>query len=140
MLLTPTPRSAIYLGKAFSIFLFLVLVEVVLTPLVAVLFHIDLVPVLGRVTLLLAMGTLGFVAAGTLFAVMGVRTRARDLMLSVVVFPLVAPALLAGVVATREVLAGAPMEQTVGWFRILGAFDIVFVSAGIVLFEPLTTD
>lgn len=140
LLLSPVPRAAIYLGKAAGAFLFLATVEILLVPLVAILFHVDLAPVLGRVSLLLLLGTLGFVAAGTLFAAMTVRTRARDLMLSIVVFPLVTPTLLAGVVATREVLGDAPLSDTMAWIRILAASDLVFIAAGIALFDPLMSD
>jgi len=140
LLLAPVPRSAIYLGKLVGSFAFLVAVELLVVPIVGIFFHVDLWPVLGRVAGILALGTLGFVAAGTLFSAMTVRTGARDLMLSVVVFPLVAPALLGGVVATREILAGAPMSETLAWARILLAFDLVFLAAGLAMFDPLTRD
>jgi heme exporter protein B len=115
-------------------------VEVLLLPLVAVLFHVDLLPVLGRVVGLLLLGTVGFVAAGTLFSAMSVRTRARDLAIAVTLFPLITPALLTGVVATREALAGAPLEATLDWMRILLAFDVLFVAAGVGLFETLMAE
>lgn len=140
LLLTPIPRAAIYLGKGAAALLFLAVVEAVLLPLVAVLFHVDLVPVFGRVAALLLLGTVGFVAAGTLFSAMTVRTEARDLALSVVLFPLTTPALLSGVVATREALLGAPLSDTLGWMRILLAFDVLFVAAGVALFETLMSD
>lgn len=139
LLLAPIPRAAIYLGKAAGALLFLLVVEAVLVPLIGVLFHLDLTPVLGELVLLLFLGTLGFVAAGTLFAAMGVKTGARELALSVILFPLVAPALLAGVVATRSLLGGAT-EEIWGWTRILAAFDIIFLAAGVTLFGPLTSD
>ncbi|MFW5875625.1 MAG: heme exporter protein CcmB [Myxococcota bacterium] len=140
LLLTPIPRAAIYLGKGAAALLFLAVVEAVLLPLVAVLFHVDLGPVFGRVAALLLLGTVGFVAAGTLFSAMTVRTEARDLALSVVLFPLTTPALLSGVVATREALLGAPLADTLGWMRILLAFDVLFVAAGVALFETLMSD
>lgn len=140
LLMAPVPRAAIYLGKAASVAVFMAAVEVVIVPLVALLFRLDLTPVLGRIVLLLVLGTVGFVAAGTLFASMTVRTRARDLLLSVVIFPLIAPTLLAGVVATRGVLGGAPWAETIGWMRILLASDVIFLAAGAVLFEPLVSE
>lgn len=140
LLLTPIPRAAIYLGKAFGVLLFLLVIELLIVPTVALLFHIDLLDVLGPLVLLVVLGTTGFVAAGTLFASMSVRTQARDLMLSVVIFPLVAPTLLAGVVGTRELFGGAPLEEVLAWARILAAFVIVFVASGLALFEPLTSD
>ena len=140
LLLAPASRAGLYLGKALGAFLFLLVVETLLLPVVALLFHIDLLPVLGRLTSLLLLGTFAFVAAGTLFSAMSVRTRARELMLSVVLFPLVAPALLAGVVATRDVLVGAPLTDTLQWMRILGAFDLTFLGAGLALFDALLSE
>jgi heme exporter protein B len=80
---------------------------------------------------LVFLGSVGFVATASLFSAVGIRTRARDLMLSVVVFPLVAPALLASAVATRELFGGASMAEVQSWMRILGAFDLLFVSFGV---------
>jgi heme exporter protein B len=140
LLLTPSPRAGIYLGKAIGALVFLLVVEAILLPLVALFFHIELLPVLLPVATLLLLGTIGFVAAGTLFSAMTVRTRARELMLSIVLFPLVSPALLAGVVATREVLGGATFMETLGWIRVLGAFDLVFLAAGVLLFDSLMAD
>ena len=140
LLLSPVSRGAIFFGKAIGAFLFLSVVEVILLPVVALLFHIDLTPILGSIAALLVLGTVGFVAAGTLFSAMSVRTRARELVLSIVLFPLVMPTLLAGVVATREVFGGASLHEVSNWLRIMAAFDIVFVSAGFALFETLIAD
>lgn len=140
LLLSPAPRAGIYLGKAIGALAFLSIVELVLTPIVAVLFHLDLVDYALPLFGLLLLGTIGFVAAGTLFAAMGVRTRARELVLSIVLFPLTAPALLAGVVATRELFAGAPVGEILGWVRILLAADLVFLVSGLLLFDPLVSD
>jgi heme exporter protein B len=140
LLLAPVPRAGIFLGKAIGALLFVAAIEIVLLPLVAVLFHVDLVPLLPRLVPVLFLGTLGFVLTGTLFGAMTVRTRSRDLMLSVVLFPLVTPALLAGVVATREILGGEPLETTFAWLRILLAFDVVVGTCGVLLFGPLVSD
>ena len=78
--------------------------------------------------------------AGTLFGAMSVRTRARELVLSVVLFPLIAPALLSAVVGTRELLGGAPDADVLGWVRVLLAYDLVVLTLGCLLFEPLTSD
>jgi heme exporter protein B len=140
LLLSPLPRPAIFLGKALGIFLFLTIVEVLLVPILAVLYRLDLERTWTAVSALVVLGTVGFSAAGTLFAAMGVRTRAKELVLSVVLFPLVSPALLAGVVATREVLGGASLAEVISWVRVLGAFDLIFVVMGAILFGPLTSE
>jgi heme exporter protein B len=140
LLLSPAPRAAIYLGKLLGTLVFLAVVELVVVLEVALLFNLSLGSVIGPLLLLLALGTIGFAAAGNLFAAMGVRTSARDLVLAVALFPVIAPALLSGVVGTRELLAGAPLHEIGSWIRILIAFDVTFLTAGVLLFEPLLSD
>ena len=131
MLLAPIPRASIYIGKSLSALILLFAVELLLVPLCLVFFQIEpsgkLLPLLGLVFL----GSVGFVATATLFSAVGIRTRARDLMLSVLVFPLVAPALLAAAVATRELFAGASLPEVLDWMRILAAFDLLFIGFGL---------
>lgn len=140
LLLSPLPRASIFLGKTLGVLSFLLLVELVLVPVVTVLYRLDLADCWGPMLLLVMLGTVGFSAAGTLFAAMGVRTRTKDLVLSVVLFPLTSPALLAGVVASREVLGGASLGDVAAWIRLLLAFDLVFVVVGALLFGPLTSE
>jgi heme exporter protein B len=140
LLLSPLPRPGIFLGKMLGILAFLSLVELALVPIVALLYRVDLLAVWPELTLLVVLGTIGFAAAGTLFAAMGVRTRTKELVLSVVLFPLVSPALLAGVVACREVLGGASLGEVLDWVRVLGAFDLIVVVLGALLFGPLTSE
>ena len=114
-----------------SALVLLFLVELLLVPLCLIFFQLEESSHLSWLLALVFLGSVGFVATATLFSAVGIRTRARDLMLSVLVFPLVAPALLASAVATRELFAGASTEEVLGWMRILAAFDIVFVSVSI---------
>jgi len=140
LLLAPVPRAAIYLSKAVASCLFLFVVELVLLVEIAVLYNLALSDVLGPLLLLVALGTVGFCAAGTLFSALSVKSRAREMMLAVTVFPVVTPALLCGVVATRELLLGATLVELSGWLALLGAFDLALLAAGIVLFDPLMAD
>ena len=136
----PIPRPAIYLGKAVGALAFLLVVEVLLVPLVALFFHLDLLAIGVQLASVVVLGTLGFVFAGTLFAAMGVRTGGRELVLAIALFPLLSPALLSGVVATRELLGGASLGEIAGWLRILGAFDVVFFTGGVLLFPVLVSE
>ncbi len=139
LLLSPVPRASIFFGKAIGNLIFLAVVQVVVVPLVAIFFHLDMEH-LPQLVLLLFLGTFGFVCAGTLFGALSVRSRARDLALSVVIFPLITPALLGGVVATRELFNDAPWPEIAGWVQILIAFDLVFLGAGFLLFDALLSD
>ena len=140
LLLSPASRSAIYAGKATATLMLLLVIEAALVPVVGLLFRLELGTDLAPMAFFLVLGTVGYVALGTLFAAMSVRTRARDLMLSVVLFPLTAPALIAGVVATREAFAGAPFSELLAWARILMAFDLMALAAGLWLFGLLLRD
>jgi heme exporter protein B len=140
LLVSPLDRGAIFLGKAIGIFAFVSVVLLLVVPVVALLFHVDL----GQYGLLVAsvlfLGTVGVAATGTLFGVMTVRTRARDLVLATVLFPLLSPSLVCGVAATREILAGAPLEDLTDYFMLLVVFDLVAVALGLLLFGPLVED
>jgi heme exporter protein B len=140
LLLSPAPRAALYLSKLVSSLAFLIAVEVILVIEVTVLFNLDLSSTGLPLAALLALGTLGFCATGNLFAALTVRTRAREMMLAVTLLPVLAPALLAGVVGTRELLLGAALPELYAWFALLGAFDLVALAAGLLLFDALMSD
>ncbi len=131
VLMAPIPRAAVYVGKSISALVLLFAVELLLVPLCLMFFQIDLGSRLLQLLALVFLGSIGFITTATLFAAVGIRTRARDLMLSVLVFPLVAPALLAAAVATRELFGGAPWSDVVDWIRILTAFDLLFIGFGL---------
>jgi heme exporter protein B len=146
LLVSPVPRAAIWCGKAASVLAFVLAVEVVVVPLVALLFHVDLPRVIGPLALVMLMGTVGVAATGTLFGAMTVRTRARELLLATVLFPLLSPALLASVSATREIFYASASGQSVDmgevsdWLLLLGVFDAVAVIGGVGMFGALVED
>lgn len=140
LLVSPLSRAALFLGKAGSVFAFVVCVEIVVVPIIALLFHVDLPEVLGPLTVILALGTLGVAANGTLFGAMTVRTRARDLLLATVLFPLLTPALLSGVAATRELIVGATLAELSDYLILLALFDGVGLVLGMLMFGMLIDD
>lgn len=140
LLVSPISRAALFLGKAAGVFAFVSVVELVVVPLVALFFHWDLGEVVGRLAPILALGTLGVAANGTLFGAMTVRTRARDLLLATVLFPLLTPALLSGVAATRELLVGATFAELGDYMMLLFAFDAVGLVLGMLMFGMLVDD
>jgi heme exporter protein B len=146
LLVSPIPRAAIFLGKAIGVFAFVMVVEVIVVPIVALLFHVDLPGVLPFLFPVLILGTIGVASTGTLFGAMTVRTRARDLVLATVLFPLLSPTLIASVAATRElvqiVAAGqTPQLADVGdYLMLLGVFDVVSLLGGLGLFGALVDE
>jgi heme exporter protein B len=139
LLLAPAPRAAIYVGKLLGMIVLLGVAEVLLVPLVALLF--DAAGLFARPLLfggLLAAGTLGFAAVGTLFAAMLVRSRTRDVLLPILLYPITVPVMIAGVRGTAALMQATPDETMAGmWLGILVSFDIVFVTLALWTFEPL---
>jgi heme exporter protein B len=142
LLVAPIARGALFLGKAVGIFVFVTAVELVVVPIVALMFHVDLTK--GGISLglaaLLALGTVGIAATGTLFGAMTARTRARDLVLASVLFPLLSPTLLSGVAGTRALFEGASFDELRDYFVLLGGFDAIAVAGGLSLFGLLVDD
>jgi heme exporter protein B len=137
LLVAPMSRSALYAGKALGVLGFLFAISAVVIPLSALFFALDL-DRYGLGLMAIALVALpGVAASGTLFGAMTVRTGARDLLLAVVLFPLVSPTLLAAVAATRELLGGVPLSELGDYFRLMGVFDLVFISGGLALFGTL---
>jgi heme exporter protein B len=140
MLMTPAPRAALYLGKMLGVLIFLFAVEIVLLPIIQLFFHAPMMQHFFSLLPILLLGTLGYAAVGTLFAAMTVRTRMRDLLLGVILYPLVAPILISAVKATGTVLVEGSLVQAVGYLKLLGAIDVLFVVGGMWLFGPLMED
>lgn len=141
LLLSPTERSAVYLGKLAGLLVLMVGVEVVLVPVVGLLFAAPI----GRAPLLLAAllgaGTLGFAAVGTLFAAMLVRAHSRDVLLPVLLYPITVPVIIAGVRGTAAIFAAEPNLEAAGaWLSMLVFFDAVFVTLALWTFAPVMNE
>lgn len=150
LLVAPIPRASIFLGKALGVFAFVTLVELIVVPVVALLFHVELPDVIGSLSCVLLVGTIGVSATGTLFGAMTVRTRARDLVLATVLFPLLSPTLVSGVAATREIFSicqsmhppGAleQLAEVSDYIGLLGLFAMVGLLGGIAFFGVLVDE
>jgi len=141
LLLAPAPRAAIYVGKLLGIVLLLTAAEVMLIPLVALLFSAALFARPLLLVGLLFTGTVGFAAVGTLFAAMLVRSRTRDIMLPILLYPITVPVIIAGVRGTAALLSSPPDEAVaLMWISLLVAFDVVFLTLALWTFEPLMTE
>ena len=141
LLLAPVDRPAIYVGKLLGILALLAAVEVVIVPLVALLFQAPLFrqPIL--TFLLLSLGTLGFSAVGTLFGAMLVRARSRDVLLPVLLYPITIPVIIAGVRGIAVLLQPeVDVAMARAWIGMLVFFDVVFITLSLWTFEPVMTE
>lgn len=141
LILAPADRSAIYAGKLLGLLLLLGLVEVVLVPLVGLLFNAPIFAFPFKLIVLLVAGTLGFAAVGTLFAAMLVRVRSRDALLPVLLYPITVPVMIAGVRGTAALFQATP-DEAMAQFWIVGLvfWDAVFVTLALWTFEPVMTE
>jgi heme exporter protein B len=140
-MLAPIDRPALYVGKLLGVLILLALVEIVLVPLVALMFQAPLFHHIWLMLGLLGGGTIGFAAVGTLFAAMLVRARSRDVLLPLLLYPMTIPVLIAGVRGTAALLQAdvdEPMARA--WLAMLAFFDVVFITLALWTFEPVMTE
>ena len=135
LLLYPGARWAIYVGKLIANLVFVLVVEAIVIPVALILFQVQ-VPGgwLAQLGVML-LGTFGFVTLGTFYSAMSSRSRAREVLLPLLLFPMLIPVLLASVEASTGLLVGDPMQEAGAWLRLLGAFDIIFLVASLLAFE-----
>jgi heme exporter protein B len=130
LLLCPVDRKAIYLAKLLGNLLFIGVVEIVALPVYALLFN---VPLPAALFLIVLLGTLGIATIGTLFSVMAAATRARELLLPILVFPLIVPVVISVVRATQQLMM--PTVNEPPWIGLLIAFDVIFLSVSMLMFQ-----
>ncbi|PYP18259.1 MAG: hypothetical protein DMD54_05925 [Gemmatimonadetes bacterium] len=140
LLLAPIDRSSIYLGKLIANLVFVATFELIGVPLLMLFFNVRLLPYLAPLVLLIALATIGFVAVGTLFSAMTVRTRFAELLLPVLLLPFMILPLSWGVQATVRLLAGRPLSEIAGWLNMLAVYDIVFVALALLLFPATVSE
>jgi heme exporter protein B len=128
LLLAPVPREALFAGKLLANLAFVGTVELVTLPLFVLFFNVSLGHALPGLIGVTVLATIGFVAVGTIFSAMAVRTRFAELMLPVLLLPFMVPPLIAAVQVTSRLLANRPLSEMWGWLRLLALYDIVFVT------------
>ena len=140
VLMSPTPKDAIYLAKTVANFALLYVVSLLVLGVFALFFGLELGNNIWGIVLVLALGSLGFVALGTLFAAISTGTSMGETLLPVLVFPLLVPMVIFGVGSTGRLIAGRPFSEVEGNVRMLGAFALVAVAAGAMLFRFVVED
>ncbi len=125
LLLTPVSRDSIFLGKAASSFLFMLLVEAILLPIFAGLLNFSAVSFTLVLTIVLA--TVGFALVGTLFSAIAVQTKSREILLPVLFFPVILPVIVGAVETTKQAIGGETIVGIGHWLPLIGAFDALFL-------------
>lgn len=138
LLLAPVDRSAIYFGKAISNLAFMLIVEIIVLPVYSMLYNINLFQ--PGLLLVILLGSIGYIAVGTLLAAMSVQTRTRDVMLPILLFPVAIPVLLASVKASSGYLNGADFAEILAPLNLLIVYDLIFIAVPLMFFEHVVEE
>jgi heme exporter protein B len=133
LLLTPVDHSAIYFGKMLSTVLFMLFVEALMLPVFTAFFGVNLFDL--RLVLVIILGTIGFASVGTVLSAMTAQTRAREVLLPILLLPVAAPVLIAAVKATAGILDGQTMADIARWLQLLAAFAVLFPAVAFMTFD-----
>lgn len=137
--LSPIDRSSIYIGKTISNAVLMFIVELLTIPVFVVLFNYNISGIAG-LALVIFLGTFGFVSVGTLLSALSASTRAREIMLPVLLLPLIIPVIIPAVMATGTILAGSGIAAVSPELRLLIVYDLVFFIVGQLVFEYTVMD
>lgn len=138
LLLAPVDRSAIYFGKAIGNLIFMLIVEAIVLPVYSVLYSVNLFN--PGLLLVIFLGSIGYVAVGTLLSSMAVQTRTRDVLLPILLFPLVIPVLIAAVKGSTGYLQAADMTDIRPWLNLLLVYDVIFVAIAFMVFDYIVEE
>jgi len=138
LLLAPVDRSAIYFGKAISNLMFMLVVEAVVLPVYSVLYGRSLFH--PGLLMIILLGSIGYVGVGTLLATMSVQTRTRDILLSILLFPVVLPVLLPAIIASNGFLANVELTEILFPIGLLVAYDVIFISVAFMVFDTVVEE
>jgi heme exporter protein B len=131
--MAPAPGSDLFLAKVIANFLFVSIVQLLLAPVFLVMYNLRVEGNPWQLALVLPLGTWALVANGTFFAALSIRSRNRELLLPLILFPIFIPALLAMVLATTAILTGESDPSL--WIKLLVGYDIIFTTVSLTLFE-----
>lgn len=140
LLLAPVDRSAIFFGKAISNFLFIAMVEIFTIPLFMVLYNVNIFAYGAMPALIFFLGTYGFAILGTLFSIISVNTRTREVMLPLLLLPIIVPVILSSVQALNIYILGHDPADAVKWLQLLAGFDAIFTVVVFAVFDFIVED
>jgi heme exporter protein B len=135
LLLYPGARWPLFAGKLLANLAFILLVQAIIIPVAIVLYQITIPQQWPLLLLVILAGTIGFATLGTFYAAMASRTRAREVLLPLLLFPMLVPLLVAAGEATSALLVGDPLGNAATWISLLVVFDVLFLVAAVMAFE-----
>lgn len=135
LLMYPGSRRAIFVGKLMANFAFVLLLMAIVIVVSLVLFQVEVPSAWARILGVALLGAIGLVTLGTFYAAMASRSRAREVLLPLLLFPMLVPVLLAAMQATKALIGGDLLHEAGAWISLLAAFDVIFLMATFLAFE-----
>ncbi|UOD35250.1 heme exporter protein CcmB [Deferribacteraceae bacterium V6Fe1] len=140
LLLAPVDKSAIFFGKVLSNFIFLIFMEIVTIPVFTIFYNVNIF----KHTLLsipvFILGTYGFSVLGTLFSIISVKSRTREVMLPILLLPLMIPIILAAIQSINIFIKGDTISDADRWIRLIAAFDLIFTFVVYAIFDYIVEE
>lgn len=134
----PIPGAALFLGKAFANFLLVLAVELVALPLFGIFYNVHWTTQFWQLMLVVVLATWGMTVTGTIFSALTVNIRLREVMLPILNFPILIPALLGAMQLTSVLVAGRPITaDNESWLKMLIGFDVMYTAVSLVLVETV---
>jgi heme exporter protein B len=133
LLLAPVDRSVIYFGKVIGNLFFMFIMEIILLPVYSIMYNVNLFN--PGLFLVILLGSIGYVAVGTLLASMAVQTRTREILLPILLFPVILPVIISAVKGSSAFLQGLEMSEIWPWLNLLIVFDVVFTAVAFMVFD-----
>ena len=134
----PIPGAALFLGKALANYLLVLAIELVSLPVFGIFYNVHWTRQFPQLMLVVALGTWGLTVIGTVFSALTVNIRLREVMLPMLTYPILAPALMAAMQLTMQLIQGNAIgPETVRWLNLLIAFDVVFTAVSLYLVETV---
>jgi heme exporter protein B len=135
--MTPSDGAALFLAKVLANFFYVSLVQLVLGPIFFIFYNLHPLGEAWLLLLVLPLGTWALVSNGTFFAALSIRTRNRELLLPLILFPIFLPALLAMVLSVKTILTGDGSDPHLLWIQVLAGYDVIFTTISLLLFDTV---
>lgn len=141
LIASPVSGAALFFGKCLANITLLLIVELISLPVFGVFYNVRWTRQFGPLFLVLVLATWGLTVIGTMFSALTVNLRLRELMLPVLVYPMIIPALMAAMQLTTLLLAGQSIAgENMIWLRLLAGFDIIFTALAVTLVETILVE
>ena len=138
LIAAPISSAALFLGKALANFVLVLAVELISLPIFGIFYNVRWAQQWWSLLLVLILATWALTVIGTIFSALTVNLRIRELMLPILVYPIMIPALLGAMEVTGPLIAGKPLEgDLLTGLRLLVGFDIIFTALSVVLVDTI---